>query len=181
MRMKMILCMSLLAVSCLCGCGQNEKVSLSETYDAENISAINMQTDSWQLKIMTSADDDVHVTLDGGAAKGAKAPSAEIQDSVLNIVQAESEDTVLSQFSLGKEGEVTVYVPDTLEGTVTIKNGSVDMEIDSLIASKLTIDNSSGYIEMNNVTTDVVEIASSSGDVKLSDGKIDDFQISTSS
>lgn len=80
-----------------------------------------MQIDSWQLKIMASADDDVHVTLDGGAAKGAKAPSAEIQDSVLNIVQAESEDTVLSQFSLGKEGEVTVYVPDTLEGTVTIK------------------------------------------------------------
>ena len=47
MRMKMILCMSLLAVSCLCGCSQNEKVSLSETYDAENISAINMQIDSW--------------------------------------------------------------------------------------------------------------------------------------
>ena len=110
MRMKMILCMSLLAVSCLCGCSQNEKVSLSETYDSENISAINMQIDSWQLKIMASADDDVHVTLDGGAAKGAKAPSAEIQDSVLNIVQAESEDAVLSQFSLGKEGEVTVYV-----------------------------------------------------------------------
>lgn len=54
MRMKMILCMSLLAVSCLCGCSQNEKVSLSETYDAENISAINMQIDSWQLKIMVS-------------------------------------------------------------------------------------------------------------------------------
>lgn len=52
MRMKMILCMSLLAVSCLCGCSQNEKVSLSETYDSENISAINMQIDSWQLKIM---------------------------------------------------------------------------------------------------------------------------------
>ena len=58
MRMKMILCMSLLAVSCLCGCSQNEKVSLSETYDSENISAINMQIDSWQLKIMASADDD---------------------------------------------------------------------------------------------------------------------------
>lgn len=181
MRMKMILCMSLLAVSCLCGCSQNEKVSLSETYDAENISAINMQIDSWQLKIMVSADDDVHVSLDGGTAKGAKEPSVDMRDGVLDIVQAESEDTVLSQFSLGKEGEVTVYVPDTLEGTVTIKNGSGDMEIDSLVVSKLTLDNSSGYIEMNNVTADVVEIASSSGDVKLSDGKIDDFQISTSS
>lgn len=181
MRMKMILCMSLLAVSCLCGCSQNEKVSLSETYDSENISAINLKIDSWQLKIMASADDDVHVSLDGGTAKGAKTPPAEIQDGVLDIVQTQSEDTVLSQFSLGKEGEVTVYVPDTLEGTVTIKNGSGDMEIDSLVASKLTLDNSSGYIEMNNVTADVVEIASSSGDVKLSGGKIDDFQISTSS
>lgn len=140
-----------------------------------------MQIDSWQLKIMASADDDIHVSLDGGTAKGAKAPSVDMQDGVLDIVQAENEDTVLSQFSLGKEGEVTVYVPDTLEGTVTVKNGSGDMEIDSLVASKLTLDNSSGYIEMNNVTADVVEIASSSGDVKLSGGKIDDFQISTSS
>lgn len=181
MRMKMILRMSLLAVSCLFGCGQNEKVSLSETYDVENISAINMQIDSWQLKIMASADDDIHVSLDGGTAKGVKAPSVDMQDGVLDIVQTESEDTVLGQFSLGKEGEVTVYVPDTLEGTVTIKNGSGDMEIDSLVASKLTIDNSSGYIEMNNVTTDVVEIASSSGDVKLSGNKIADSQISTSS
>ena len=46
MRMKMILCMSLLAVSCLCGCSQNEKVSLSETYDTESVSSINMQIDS---------------------------------------------------------------------------------------------------------------------------------------
>ena len=53
MRMKMILCMSLLAVSCLCGCSQNEKVSLSETYDSENISAINMQIDSWQQLLST--------------------------------------------------------------------------------------------------------------------------------
>ena len=91
MRMKMILCMSLLAVSCLCGCGQNEKVSLSETCDAENISAINMQIDSWQLKIMASADDDIHVSLDGGTAKGAKAPSVDMQDGVLDIVQADND------------------------------------------------------------------------------------------
>ena len=72
MRMKMILCMSLLAVSCLCGCSQNEKVSLSETYDSENISAINMQIDSWQLKVMASADDDVH----DPAHRGSRHPGA---------------------------------------------------------------------------------------------------------
>lgn len=181
MRMKVFLCMGLLAASCLCGCGQKEKVSLSETYDTEIISSIHMQVDSWQLNIMASADDDVHVSLDGGIAKGAKAPSVDIQDGVLDIVQTEGEETIGSQFSLGKEGEVTVYVPDTLEGTVIIKNGSGDMEIDSLVASKLTLDNSSGYIEMNNVTADVLEITSSSGDVKLSGSKIDNFQISTSS
>lgn len=41
------------------------------TYDTESISSINMQIDSWQLKIMASADDDVHISLDGGTAKRA--------------------------------------------------------------------------------------------------------------
>ncbi len=51
MRVKIFLCMSLLAASCLCGCGQKEKFSLSETYDTESVSSIHMQVDSWQLKI----------------------------------------------------------------------------------------------------------------------------------
>ena len=181
MRMKTLLCMSLLAVSCLFGCGQKEKVSFSETYDTESISSINMQIDSWQLKIMASSDEGVHVRLDGGTTKEAKTPSVEVQDGMLDIVQTDSEKSAVGQFSLGKEGEVTVYVPDTLKGAITIKNGSGDMEIDSLVASKLAIDNSSGYAELNNVTAEALEISSSSGDVKLSNGNIADFQISTSS
>lgn len=181
MKIKILLCMSLLAVSCLYGCGQKEKVSLSEIYDTESISAINMQIDSWQLKIMTSSDEDVHVSLDGGTERGAKAPMIDVQDGVLDIVQTDSEKNAVSQFSLGKEGEVTVYIPDALKGAVTIKNGSGDMEIDSLVASKITIDNSSGYAELNNVTAEALEILSSSGDVKLSNGNITDFQIDTSS
>ena len=78
MKMKILLCMSLLAVSCLCGCRQKEKVSFSETYDTESISSINMQIDSWQLKIMASSDEDVHISLDGGTDKGAKATSVEV-------------------------------------------------------------------------------------------------------
>lgn len=181
MRMKTLLYMSLLAVSCLCGCGQKEKVSFSETYDTESISAINMQIDSWQLKIMSSSDEDVHVSLDGGTEKGAKAPMADVQDGVLDIVQTDSEESAVGQFSFGKEGEVTVYVPDTIKGAITIKNGSGDMKIDSLVVSKLAIDNSSGYAELNHVTAETLEISSSSGDLKLSNGNIADFQISTSS
>lgn len=181
MRMKILLCMSLLAVSCLCGCVQKEKISFSEAYDTESISAINMQIDSWQLKIMSSSDEDVHVSLDGGTEKGAKAPMVDVQDGVLDIVQTDGERSAVGQFSLGKEGEVTVYIPDTLKGTVTIKNGSGDMEIDSLVGSKLAIDNDSGYAELNHVTAEELEISSSSGDVKLSNGNIADFQIGTSS
>ena len=179
--MKILLCISLLAVSCLYGCGQKEKVSFSETYDTESISSINMQIDSWQLKIMASTDDNFHVSLDGGTAKESKTPSADIQNGVLDIVQTDSKESTVNQFSLGKEGEVTVYIPDTLKETVTIKNGSGDMEIDSLVVSKLTIDNSSGYADLNNVTAEALEITSSSGDVKLSNGNIEDFQIGTSS
>ena len=181
MKMKILLCMSLLAVSCLCGCRQKEKVSFSETYDTESISSINMQIDSWQLKIMASSDEDVHISLDGGTEKGAKTPSVEVQDGMLDIMQIDGEGSAVGRFSLGKEGEVIVYIPVALKGAVTIKNGSGDMDIDSLVASKLAIDNDSGYAELNHVTAEELEISSSSGDVKLSNGNIADFQIGISS
>lgn len=179
--MKKLLYMSLMALSCLFGCGQKESISFSETYDVGSISSVNLQIDSWQLKILASTDDDVHVSLEGEIAKGGKVPVADVQDGVLDIIQTESEESTVSQFSFGKEGEVTVYIPDTLEGAVTIQNGSGDMEIDNLVISKLAIDNDSGYSELNHVTAEELEISSSSGDVKLSNGSIVDFQIVTSS
>lgn len=129
MKMKILLCMSLLAVSCLCGCRQKEKVSFSETYDTESISSINMQIDSWQLKIMASSDEDVHISLDGGTEKGAKTPSVEVQDGMRDIMQIDGEGSAVGRFSLGKEGEVIVYIPVALKGAVTIKNGSGDIGV----------------------------------------------------
>lgn len=166
--MKILLCMSLLAVSCLCGCRQKEKVSFSETYDTESISSINMQIDSWQLKIMASSDEDVHISLDGGTEKGAKAPSVEVQDGMLDIMQIDGEGSAVGRFSLGKEGEVIVYIPVALKGAVTIKNGSGDMEIDSLVASKLAIDNDSGYVTLKNIESEDISIATKSGEVNIS-------------
>ena len=100
---------------------------------------------------------------------------------MLDIMQIDGEGSAVGRFSLGKEGEVIVYIPVALKGAVTIKNGSGDMEIDSLVASKLAIDNDSGYAELNHVTAEELEISSSSGDVKLFNGNIADFQIGTSS
>lgn len=182
MKIKILLCMSLLAVSCLCGCGQKEKVSLSETYDTESVSSINMQIDSWQLKIMASADDDFHVSLDGGTEKGAKAPMIDVQDGVLDIVQTDSEENAVSQFSLGKEGEVTVYIPDALKGSVTIKNGSGDVKLSNGNITDFQIDTSSGYVTLKNTVSENISIATKSGEVNISGlGEQTNAGISTSS
>lgn len=96
-----------------------------------------------------TADDDIHVNLDGETADGEKAPSAKAEDGVLEIVQRSGGKNFLNQFALGKEGEVTLYVPDSLKGIVTIENGSGDLEIDSLVVSEFTLENSSGYVKLN--------------------------------
>lgn len=127
-----------------------------------------MQIDSWQLKIMASSDEDVHISLDGGTEKGAKAPSVEVQDGMLDIMQIDGEGSAVGRFSLGKEGEVIVYIPVALKGAVTIKNGSGDMEIDSLVASKLAIDNDSGYVTLKNIESEDISIATKSGEVNIS-------------
>ena len=59
---------------------------------------------------MASADDDFHVSLDGGTEKGAKAPKIDVQDGVLDIVQTDSEENTVSEnISIAtKSGEVNI-------------------------------------------------------------------------
>lgn len=178
MRMKTLLCMSLLVMTSLWGCGNKEVVNFSESYAVDDIAAINIDNDSWQIKIMPSTDEEVRISLDG---KSTKKPRVGMQDGVLNIsIDGQNGDGV-SQFAMGKEGELTVYIPGGLDVPVTVKNDSGDMKIDSLSVSGFMLDNSSGYVELNEVSLDMLEIFSESGDVKLDGGKAADSKIRTSS
>ena len=49
----------------ICGCGNKEKIDSNEEFSAEGISEIVLDISSWNLKVMASSDDKVHIACEG--------------------------------------------------------------------------------------------------------------------
>lgn len=177
MKIKMIVCAGVLAAVSLCGCGKKEAVHVSERYAADEISAVSIQNDAWQLEISDSFDGDVHVDLDGRVGE----PKIAVQEGVLEIMMAREEKAGIGQFAFGKEGKMAVSIPEGMDVPVRIANGPGDLKIARIAAADLTLENASGYLDLEQVTAKRVTIVSGSGDVRVSEGALRELKVSTSS
>ena len=66
MNMKRILLAGILVIAFgICGCGNKEKIDSNEEFSAEGISEIVLDISSWNLKVMASSDDKVHIACEG--------------------------------------------------------------------------------------------------------------------
>lgn len=182
MKVKYIISATCIILSViLAGCGQKKSVKLSEDYEAKEISKICIDNDSWQLEILPSTDKKVHVSLEGSTDKNSKVPSINLKDNVLNIQQTEGDTSGLNQIAMGKQGQVTIYLPAEIQSSIQIKNGSGDIEMNNITSSQFLVDNESGYGTFTNITSDDMKISSTSGDMKVSNGHIGNVQIDTAS
>ena len=81
------------------------------------------------------------------------------------------------QFSAGKPGEITVYLPKGIEIPFKISNGSGNMQIDNISIQELSLVNTSGYVVLSNVTVSNAKIVTTSGDVTFENSTIPDVEI----
>lgn len=181
MKIKMIICLGVLATVGLCGCGKKEAVHVRESYAADKISAVSIKNDAWQLEISDSFDGDVHVDLDGRVGEEAGEPKIAVQEGVLEIAMAREEKAGIGRFAFGKEGKMAVSIPEGMDVPVTIVNGPGDLKIARIAATDLTLENASGYLDLEQVTAERLKISSGSGDVRVSEGALRELTISTSS
>lgn len=168
-----------LSIFCLTGCGKN-KVTESDSYIVEEITEIQISIDTWNLSVMASSDEQVHISFDGSISDDDVKPTASLKNSVLAIAQKSDED-IENQLALGKKGQLTLYLPTDCIIPIVINNGIGDIEADSISATKLQLVNSAGYVTLSNFVTDNLEISSTSGDITVKGSDIDNVAIITTS
>lgn len=137
---------------CLTGCGKGKKVNDKQDFKVDGISEIHVSLESWELKVDESPDEKIHVSYSGTIEKEKSDIAVVQKDITLNILQSDKQQNMAEQFSAGKPGEITVYLPKGIEIPFKISNGSGNMQIDNISIQELSLVNTSGYVVLSNVT-----------------------------
>ncbi len=142
--MKKIIDSFIIVIVCgiyLTGCGKGKKVSDKQDFKVDGISEIHVSLESWELKVDESPDEKIHVSYSGTIEKEKSDIAVVQKDITLNILQSDKQQNMAEQFSAGKPGEITVYLPKGIEIPFKISNGSGNMQIDNISIQELSLVN----------------------------------------
>lgn len=178
MSIKKLLAAGVLGmILCVSGCGNGEKVDSNEEFSSDDISKIVMDISSWNIEVMASNDDKIHVNYKGKAENSSDVQIKQ-KDKTLMIQQDDgSEKNVAEQFSFGEAGKITLHVPKNAKILWEVNNGSGDVELETVVSSDFSLNNDSGYIVMSGLTAESAKINSQSGDIKITDSSFADSDI----
>lgn len=174
------ICITALLIVCLSGC-EKSKIANEEGYSTNEVTALQMEVDTWNSDIMLSSDEDIHISFDGSISNEEKKPSATLKNGILSIAQQSGDKGLQDQIAFGKKGQITVYLPADCIIPVTLKNGMGDIEIDGVAMREFLLDNSSGYATLSSIVSDNMKISSGSGDITIKNSNADILSIKTSS
>lgn len=178
---RIILAGILVIVLGICGCGNKEKSDSKKEFSAEDISEIVLDISSWNLKVLASSDEKVHIACSGDV-KDDRDISVVQKDGKLMVQQEDDTDKNLAeQFSFGEAGKITLYIPENNAVSLDINNGSGEMELEAVSITALSLNNESGYVTMSDFMAETANIKSLSGDIKIVDASCTDSAINTES
>lgn len=155
---------------CLAGYGRAQTRPGGE-YQAEDVSAVQIQADTWNILMDVSSDDKIRVSFEGNVPKGDTRPEVQIQEGILQVVQKGGKETLGDKIAFGKKGEITVYLPEKHKFPIAIQNGSGDMKINGVNAADFQLENDSGYGVFSDFTTEQAQVTSRSGDITWKGGE----------
>ena len=161
---------------CLSGCGK-EKVHSGSEYETDEVSAVYMEADTWDIHMNVSSDDKIQVSFKGDVSKGEPQPEVQLQGGVLQVVQERGKETLGDKIALGKKGEITVCLPEKYRLPIEIHNGSGDIQMDRVEAVDFQLESDSGYAVLSEVTAEQAQVTSHSGDITWEGGDIADISM----
>lgn len=139
------------------------------------------------VKLSASADNQLHVYLEGGQDKGTYLEERMAGDSYYayerKVERDQSRGLLAQLMNIGRSKEnlcLVVEVPERLE-SLTIKTISGDMQLGGFGSRELLLSSTSGDIEMETVRADSLTVQTTSGDVEMEAVRADNLTVQTTS
>ncbi len=146
-------------------------VEYQEQYSG--IKKVELSLAAIDVKLSASADNQLHVYLEGGQDKGTYLEERMAGDSYYayerKMERDQSRGLLAQLMNIGRNKEnlcLVVEVPEQLE-SLTIKTISGDMQLGGFGSRELLLSSTSGDIEMEAVRADSLTVQTTSGDMRL--------------
>jgi hypothetical protein len=167
----LLVCVIVLLAVCLGGCGKNKVIDSSD-YQSDEVTALQIKADTWKLSIVTSSDENIHISLNGSVSNNEHKPIVALENGTLTVVQESSDEKLQDQIALGKKGQITLYLPSSCTIPIAINNGMGDIEADNISVTNFELMNNSGYVTLTHLAADDFKIKSTSGDITVKNSDI---------
>lgn len=166
--------------ACLGGCGKDE-IRSGGGYESDEVSAVHIQADTWNIRMDVSSDDKIQVSFEGNVSKGDARPKVQIREGILQVEQKRGKETLGDKIAFGKKGEITVCLPKKCKLPMAIHNGSGDIYIGRVEAEDFQLENNSGYVVLSDFTAERAQVTSCSGDITWEGGAAADISMDMAS
>ncbi|MCH5249574.1 MAG: DUF4097 family beta strand repeat protein [Lachnospiraceae bacterium] len=134
-----------------------QSVSGSKDFAAKDINSISLSNEFWDIKVMPSEDNDIHVSYSGTMRGGEDTVRLnQVQDSIVMEIK-EIPYTVNVPFwhsvNYGRiGGEAVIYLPENDTIALNLNNESGDMQLKNVSCGTFVLDNEYGNVNIENVT-----------------------------
>ena len=142
------------------GSGGFETVSGSKDFVAKDVDSITLNNELWDIKVMPSNDNDIHVSYNGtvwGNNENAVQFSQVKNGITVDIKNMKEYRSVNSLFYWGPSsynrvrGEMTLYLPETDSIVLNLDNESGNMNLQDISCKELILGNDYGSVKLENV------------------------------
>ncbi|MGX4293192.1 DUF4097 family beta strand repeat-containing protein [Bacillus sp. JK62] len=152
------------------------------SYNAENIDALKVYTDTWDVRFKKSTSNEVTVSAEGRQKE--KAPVT-FQENGRDLVVTQKEQKnggFLDGFTFGKQGgTIYINVPESGMNNIEITNKDGNIQLSEISAENIVVDNKSGDEKINNVSAHTGKFASRDGSLSMENSSFEELNITSAS
>lgn len=146
---------------------QGDPYEKTKSIDAVGIEQIEVENDSWNIEVKAAKSEKITVTAKGKQKNKETEPVTVEQQGDKLVVKQTKESGVLSGISIGKNGKVTIEIPENRLKTIVVKSSDGDIELEKIAADKFAFSNGSGNLKLKGVSVGEGNIDLKDGQVKL--------------
>lgn len=165
-----------------------ETVSGSKDFAAKDINSVTLNNELWDIKVMPSNDNDIHVSYNGTVwgNKDDAVKFSQVKNGIVVDIKNIQEYRNINRFfywgtgSYNRiRGEMTLYLPETDSIALKLDNSSGNMSLQDISCKELVLGNEFGNVKLENVACAAAfSYDNDSGDVNIKNVSCDGLTLS---